>query len=122
MQTKRTSAASSQRSKPKHSAAGRRLIAAAKEALAHARGEIILPEYDVSVVDRIDVAALRKRLGLSQARFATRFGLDVTAIHAWEQGRRHPDRAARVLLQVIAREPDAVRRSLSVRHNYKEIP
>jgi len=33
-------------------------------------------------------------LGLSQAAFARAFGLDVTAIHAWDQGRRRPYRAA----------------------------
>ena len=37
----------------------------------------------------------------------------VTALHAWEQGRRRPDRAARVLLAVIAREPEAVLRALA---------
>jgi DNA-binding transcriptional regulator YiaG len=30
------------------------------------------------------VAELRNRLGLSKAAFARAFGLDVTAIHAWE--------------------------------------
>ncbi|MGQ0663923.1 MAG: helix-turn-helix domain-containing protein [Pseudomonadota bacterium] len=65
------------------------------------------------VPKKIDVAAVRKRLGLSQRRFARSFGLDVSAIHAWEQGRRRPDRAARVLLHVIAREPEAVRRALA---------
>jgi DNA-binding transcriptional regulator YiaG len=61
----------------------------------------------------VDVARLRHRLGLSQAAFARTFGLDVTALHAWEQGRRRPDRAARVLLAVIAKEPLAVLRALS---------
>jgi putative transcriptional regulator len=62
---------------------------------------------------RIDVAALRKRLKMSQTAFAARFGLDVSAVHAWEQGRRQPDRAARVLLTVIDREPAAVLRALA---------
>jgi putative transcriptional regulator len=62
---------------------------------------------------RVDVAALRKRLKMSQAAFAARFGLDVSAVHAWEQGRRQPDRAARVLLTVIDREPAAVLRALA---------
>jgi putative transcriptional regulator len=113
MPTRKTSAASSRRSKPKRSAVGRRLVVAAREALAHARGETALPTYEVTVPERIDVAALRNALGLSQAAFARRFGLDVTAIHAWEQGRRRPERAARVLLAVIAREPEAVRRALT---------
>jgi hypothetical protein len=40
-------------------------------------------------------------------------GLDVATVQAWEQGRRRPDRTARILLAVIAREPEAVRRALS---------
>jgi putative transcriptional regulator len=107
------SATSSRRSKPKASALGRRLVAGLNEALAHARGEIELSSYTVMVPDEVDVAELRRSLGLSQAAFARAFGLDVTALHAWEQGRRRPDRAARVLLAVIAKEPEAVLRALA---------
>ena len=106
-------AKSSQRSRRRGSALGRRLIGSLKEALAHSRGELELPSYTVTVPDHVDVAKLRRRLGLSQAAFARSFGLDVTALHAWEQGRRRPDRAARVLLAVIAREPQAVLRALA---------
>ncbi len=107
------SAGSSRRSKPKRSVVGRRLVAGLTEALAHARGELALPSYTVTVPEHVDVAKLRHRLGLSQAAFARAFGLDVTALHAWEQGRRRPDRAARVLLAVIAKEPQAVLRALT---------
>ncbi len=113
MPRNRKSAASPPRSKPRSSALGRRVTAGLRQALAHARGKKELPEYTVTVPQRVDVAGLRKALGLSQRAFALRFGLDVTAIHAWEQGRRRPDRAARVLLAVIAREPEAVRRALA---------
>jgi putative transcriptional regulator len=107
------SASSSRRSKRKVSVFGRRLVAGLNDALAHARGELKLPSYTVTVPERVDVAKLRRRLGLSQAAFARTFGLDVTALHAWEQGRRRPDRAARVLLAVIAKEPRAVLRALA---------
>ena len=107
------SATSSRSSKPKASGLGRRLVAGLGEALAHARGEIALSSYTVTVPEQVDVAKLRRRLGLSQAAFARAFGLDVTALHAWEQGRRRPDRAARVLLAVIAKEPEAVLRALA---------
>jgi len=107
------SAASSRPSKRKASPMGRRLVAGLNEALAHARGEIELPSYEVAVPEPVDVVKLRRRFGLSQAAFARAFGLDVTALHAWEQGRRRPDRAARVLLAVIAREPQAVLRALA---------
>lgn len=92
---------------------GGRLAKAAREILAYRRGELTLESYDVEIPEMVDVAALRAILGLSQRRFAAQFGLDVTAVHAWEQGRRRPDRAARVLLTVIAREPAAVRRALT---------
>ena len=72
-----------------------------------------MPTYTVTVPDRVNVAKLRHRLGLSQAALARSFGLVVTALHAWEQGRRRPDRAARVLLAVIAKEPQAVLRALA---------
>jgi putative transcriptional regulator len=108
------SAASSRRSRPKKpSTLGRRLLVGLKEALAHSRGEIDLPSYTIEVPEDVDVVAVRRELGLSQAAFARTFGLDVTAIHAWEQGRRRPDRAARVLLAVIAKEPQAVLRALA---------
>lgn len=60
----------------------------------------------------IDVAALRKRLGMSQGVFARKYGLSVGTIRDWEQGRSQPDGPARVLLQVIDREPQAVERAL----------
>ncbi|MFI4985984.1 MAG: helix-turn-helix domain-containing protein [Alphaproteobacteria bacterium] len=113
MPRNKKSASSPRHSKRRNSALGRRVIAGLREALAHARGETELPEYTVTVPETVDVAGLRKALGLSQRAFARRFGLDVTAVHAWEQGRRYPDRAARVLLAVIAKEPEAVRRALT---------
>ena len=72
-----------------------------------------LSRNSVTVPEDIDVAGLRDRLGLSQTRFAATFGLDVDAVQAWEQNRRRPDRTARILLAVIAKEPDAVRRALA---------
>ena len=56
----------------------------------------------------IDVRAIRERLGLTRPAFAQRFGLAVAAVRDWEQGLRRPDPAARVLLMVIARNPQAV--------------
>jgi hypothetical protein len=49
------------RSKRKRSVLVRRLVAGLSEALAHARGEIELPNYTVTVPDRVDVAKFRAR-------------------------------------------------------------
>jgi putative transcriptional regulator len=63
---------------------------------------------------RVNVAALRTKLGLTQAEFASRFGLPIGTIRDWEQGVHIPDRAARVLLAVIAHSPDAVTKALEL--------
>jgi putative transcriptional regulator len=59
-----------------------------------------------------DVAALRRRLRLSQGAFATLFGIPLATVKDWEQGRRTPDAPARAYLRVIARNPKAVRSAL----------
>jgi putative transcriptional regulator len=69
--------------------------------------------FEVHAPDRVDVRAIRRRPGLSQAQFARRFGFALTAIQNWEQGRRQPEASARLFLKVIAREPKAVERALN---------
>ncbi len=54
------------------------------------------------------IAATRQKLGLSQSRFARLLGISVRTLHHWEQGTRTPTGAARVLLRVAARNPEAV--------------
>ena len=83
------------------------------EVLAHVRGEIDLPCRIVDDPSAERILALRKRMKLSRRKFADRFGLDARAVQDWEQGRRLPDRAARVLLTVIERDPKAVERALT---------
>ncbi len=96
----------------KHSALGKRLIASAKEMVAHAKGEVKLDIYEVKIPPQVDVTAIRKRLGLSQVGVARGVGLGPGAVQDWEQGRRKPESAARAYLLVIAREPKAVDRAL----------
>ncbi len=98
---------------PERSRVGHEIEAALGEVLAHVRGEVELPCRVIDDPSAERIRALRKRLKLSRERFAERFGLDARAVQDWEQGRRVPDRAARVLLTVIDREPEAVIRALS---------
>lgn len=91
---------------------GREVEAALGEVLSHVRGETQLPCRIVDDPAAERIVALRKRMQLSRQSFADRFGLDARAVQDWEQGRRVPDRAARVLLTVIDREPEAVVRAL----------
>ncbi|MGZ5683568.1 MAG: helix-turn-helix domain-containing protein [Usitatibacter sp.] len=57
----------------------------------------------------IDVAAIRRRTGMTQEQFAARFGFSVATLRHWERGNRRPREAALVLLSVIARSPKSVR-------------
>lgn len=90
---------------------GERLLRSAQEARAIARGEA--EPARVFTPPPVDVAAIRKRTGLSQDRFAQRYGLSAAAVRDWEQSRRTPDPAARTLLLVIDKEPEAVARALA---------
>jgi len=90
---------------------GRELIESAHEALAIAKGEA--EPGRVFAPPTPDVAAIRKRLGLSQSQFAARFRIPVGAIRDWEQHRRLPDAAARNLLRVIEYAPETVERALA---------
>ena len=91
--------------------AGSRILRSVRSARAYARGEAT-EGFVAHVPEEVDVKAIRERLGLSQDAFAERFGLSPAAIRDWEQHRRQPDPAARVLLLVIAHDPDAVMKAL----------
>lgn len=91
---------------------GKRLIKAAREGRAIARGEAEATSYRVYVPVEVDVQKIRKCLKLSQAQFAAKFGLPAATVRDWEQNRRKPEGAARVLLQVIKKDPEAVSRAL----------
>ena len=53
------------------------------------------------------VRRVRRRAGLSQAEFARRIGVSVATVRGWEQGKLLPQGAARALLRVIDRVPEA---------------
>lgn len=55
----------------------------------------------VQAPETIDVRSIRQRMGLSQAVFASAFGLSLYTLRNWEQGKRQPDPAARAYLRVI---------------------
>lgn len=95
------------------SKAGNRILHSVQRARAYARGEAT-EGFVVHVPETVDVKAIRHRLGLSQEAFALRFGFSVAAIRDWEQHRRQPEQAARVLLLVIDHNPDAVSEALAV--------
>jgi len=62
-------------------------------------------------VDKISadsIAAVRAKLGFSQAQFARAFGISIDTLQNWEQGRRRPSGPAKVLLRLAAKHPEAI--------------
>ena len=50
---------------------------------------------------------IRNRLGLSQAEFSRRINVSLETVRNWEQGKRSPSGAAKALLKVLDRAPEA---------------
>ncbi|MGA3398153.1 MAG: helix-turn-helix domain-containing protein [Acetobacteraceae bacterium] len=93
------------------SKAGNRILDSVRKTRAFARGKAS-EGFVVHVPEAIDVKTIRGKLGLSQEAFALRFGFSASAVRDWEQGRRQPEQAARVLLMVIDEAPQTVERVL----------
>ncbi len=50
---------------------------------------------------------VRRRLGFSQAEFARRINVPLDTVRNWEQGKRCPTGAAKALLKVLDKAPEA---------------
>ncbi len=88
------------------------LMQGLEEARAYARGKPAAGTK-VHVRQRVDVAAIRARTGLSQDAFARRIGVSVGTLRNWEQGRRKHEGPAMILLSMLERDPDIVERTLA---------
>ena len=55
-------------------------------------------------------AEARMRMGLSQQDFAELLGVSPRTLQDWEQGRREPTGAARMLLKVAVKHPGVLRK------------
>ncbi|MGD0960593.1 MAG: helix-turn-helix domain-containing protein [Methylomonas sp.] len=75
-------------------------------------------EQDITAQQRIDDAnamldaakyarRVRKRLGLSQAEFSKHINVSLETIRNWEQGKRCPTGAAKALLKILDKAPEA---------------
>lgn len=73
-----------------------------------------LTDEELSGMKRIpNPREIRTRLNLTQEQFAERFHLRLGTVRDWEQGKKEPDSAAKVLLRVIDRNPEAVDQALA---------
>lgn len=89
------------------------LLASLDQAVAIVEGRMAPGRIHRVEVPEVDVQAARQRLGMTQSAFADAFGVSLPTLRKWEQRVRRPEGPARVLLRVIEREPEAVRRALA---------
>ena len=59
-------------------------------------------------IPEVDIKRLRDTQKLSQAEFASLYGLELDTLQNWEQGRNLPDRSTKVLMKIIERFPEEV--------------
>ncbi|HET7313671.1 helix-turn-helix domain-containing protein [Salinisphaera sp.] len=82
-----------------------------EQAIAHSKGkpsQVVIHEMSA-----MDVKSVRDKVGMTQREFATSFGISLGTLRHWERGDRQPHGPARVLLNVLARQPEAVLSALS---------
>jgi len=60
------------------------------------------------------VQSLRKSMNLSQSVFAKLLNVSASSVRQWEQGKRHPTGATRVLLELLERSPHLLDYRLSM--------
>ena len=90
-----------------------KIMAGLDSAKAYLDGTADKRRYRVYVPATVNVRKIRAWLGLSQEAFAETYGFALSAVRDWEQGRRKPERSARILLKIVDKEPEAVTRALA---------
>jgi len=61
----------------------------------------------------IDVRAIRRAAGMTQAQFAAAYEFSVRTVQEWERGAKRPSGPARTLLRAIKGDPEGLRKALA---------
>ncbi len=62
-----------------------------EQAIRYAKGDAAKSGYRVHMPARVDVKAIRTKVGMTQQTFAARFGFSINTLRHWEQGKREPE-------------------------------
>lgn len=82
-----------------------------QQAVRHRQGKRVAG-LRLHIPPQVDVKSVREKTGLTQEQFAATFAISLGALRHWERGDRKPRGTALVLLNVIAKEPQAVLRAV----------
>lgn len=90
----------------------KKLSLALEQVALHSQGKLELKTTKV-VPPLVDVKSIRAKTGLSQKTFAESYGFSQAAIRNWEQGVRVPEGPARLLLTLIDKNPEHIKKELA---------
>ena len=72
------------------------------------------PDAAPDMAPEIDVRALRRVSGMTQAQFAAAYDFSLRTLQEWERGAKRPSGPARTLLRAIKGDPEGLRRALAL--------
>ena len=84
---------------------GQELLGAIKEAIAHKNNGKL-------VRSKIDIASVRKQLGMTQKEFSEQYYIKLQTLRNWEQDKRMPDSTTLAYLTCIAQQPKEILKML----------
>jgi putative transcriptional regulator len=87
------------------------IIRGLEESVNYAKRSLAAKEHKIKVPE-VDVSGAREKIGMTQKQFASAFGISLATVRNWEQGRRFPTGAARILLKIIQNNPEHVKQAL----------
>jgi putative transcriptional regulator len=71
------------------------------------------PDAAPDLAPEIDVRAIRRAAGMTQAEFAAAFEFSLRTLQEWERGAKKPSGPARTLLRAIKGDPEGLRKALA---------
>ena len=92
---------------------GQELLEAVKEAIRK-------PGKGKQVRSKIDVSAIRKKLGMTQKEFSTQYYIKLQTLRNWEQDKRIPDTTTLAYLTCIASRPKEIFNILHHKTNFDD--
>jgi putative transcriptional regulator len=72
------------------------------------------PDAAPDMAPEIDVRAIRRAAGMTQAKFAETYEFSIRTVQEWERGAKRPSGPARILLRAIKADPEGLRKALGV--------
>jgi len=71
------------------------------------------PDAAPDMAPEIDVRAIRRAAGMTQAQFAAAYKFSLRTVQEWERGAKKPSGPARTLLRAIQADPEGLRKAIA---------